>query len=147
MTKLQIHTGDYQERGIKSRLLGRISTNPALYWAIFKQKVGFKLFSERKGSFNMRLLQRIALALVIIGALNWGLIGLFQYDLVAAIFGGQTAGLSRVIYTLVGISGLFALTLYFNSIVDDDEVGERHRINASNINYGTEFGEDDPKGE
>lgn len=94
----------------------------------------------------MRTLQRIALALVIIGAINWGLIGLFQYDLVAAIFGGQTAGLSRIVYTLVGLSGLFALTLYFNGMVDDD-VDERHRINAGNINYGTEFGEDDPKGE
>jgi uncharacterized membrane protein YuzA (DUF378 family) len=47
----------------------------------------------------------IALVLVIIGALNWGLVGLFQFDLVAALFGGQGAPLSRIVYSLVGIAG------------------------------------------
>lgn len=51
----------------------------------------------------------LARALVLIGAINWGLIGLFQFDLVAALFGGQAAWFSRVIYTLVGISGLAML--------------------------------------
>ena len=50
---------------------------------------------------------RIALVLVIIGALNWGLIGFFQYDLVADLFGGQDAVLSRWVYGLVGLAGLF----------------------------------------
>lgn len=65
----------------------------------------------------MNGIQRLALALVIIGALNWGLIGLFQYDLVAAIFGGgeQDAGLARIIYSLVGLSGLVALSLLFKT--------------------------------
>ncbi|MFA6780318.1 MAG: DUF378 domain-containing protein, partial [Paludibacteraceae bacterium] len=45
----------------------------------------------------------LALVLVIIGALNWGLIGLFSFDLVAALFGGQTALLSRIVYSLVGL--------------------------------------------
>ncbi|MFZ3576798.1 DUF378 domain-containing protein [Virgibacillus sp. DJP39] len=60
-------------------------------------------------------IQRIALALTIVGAINWGLIGLFQYDLVAAIFGGgeQSGAIARVIYALVGISGLIALSLLF----------------------------------
>ncbi|MEH7381444.1 DUF378 domain-containing protein [Bacillus sp. JJ1533] len=58
-------------------------------------------------------LQRLALALVIIGAINWGLIGLFQFDLVAAIFGGQDSFLSRLIYGLVGLSGLYSLMLLF----------------------------------
>ncbi|WLR50389.1 DUF378 domain-containing protein [Bacillus tianshenii] len=58
-------------------------------------------------------LQRTALALVIIGAINWGLIGFFRFDLVAAIFGGQDAALSRIVYGLVGIAGLYALTLLF----------------------------------
>lgn len=53
----------------------------------------------------------LALILVIIGALNWGLIGLFQFDLVAAIFGGSASVLSRIIYALVGIAGLWGLTL------------------------------------
>ena len=72
----------------------------------------------------MQTLQRIALALTIIGAINWGLIGFFQYDLVAAIFGGQDAALSRVIYSLVGISGLICLTLLFMpwGEVDDEKV-------------------------
>ncbi|AGT33261.1 membrane protein [Geobacillus genomosp. 3] len=57
--------------------------------------------------------QRIALLLTIIGAINWGLIGFFQFDLVAAIFGGQDAVWSRIIYSLVGIAGLINLALLF----------------------------------
>ena len=54
---------------------------------------------------------RAALLLVIVGALNWGLIGLFEFDLVAALFGGQDMTGSRVVYTLVGIAGvLIAIT-------------------------------------
>lgn len=53
-----------------------------------------------------------SLTLVIIGALNWLLIGLFQFDLVAAIFGGQTAILSRIIYVIVGLAGLWAISFY-----------------------------------
>ncbi len=62
----------------------------------------------------MRKLDVIAAALVIIGALNWGLVGLFRLDLVAAIFGmkfGETSALSSVVYSLVGLAGLYqALT-------------------------------------
>lgn len=58
-------------------------------------------------------MDRLALLLVIVGALNWGLIGLFQFDLVAALFGGQTTWISRTVYTLVGLSGLWAMTLLF----------------------------------
>lgn len=56
---------------------------------------------------------RIALILVIIGALNWGAIGLFGFDLVAFLCGGQMATVSRVIYTLVGLAGLWCITLLF----------------------------------
>ena len=59
----------------------------------------------------MKLLYNIALALVIIGALNWLLIGVFKFDLVAAIFGTMSA-FSRIIYTLVGISGIISIGLY-----------------------------------
>lgn len=59
----------------------------------------------------MRTLDIIALLLVVIGAINWGLIGLFRFDLVAAIF-GDMSGLSRVIYTLVGLGGLYALSFF-----------------------------------
>jgi len=56
---------------------------------------------------------KIILALIIIGALNWGLIGFFRFDLVAAIFGGQLTAVSRLIYALVGLSGIWALSLLF----------------------------------
>lgn len=56
---------------------------------------------------------RIALALVIIGALNWGAIGLFGFDVVAFICGGQMAVLSRIIYSVVGIAGLWCVSLLF----------------------------------
>jgi Uncharacterized conserved protein len=59
----------------------------------------------------MRTLDAIALLLVIIGAINWGLIGFFQFDLVAALFGDMSA-ISRVIYALVGIAGLYAISFY-----------------------------------
>ena len=54
-----------------------------------------------------------ALVLAIIGAINWGIIGIFQFDVVAWIFGGQTGGFSRVIYTLVGLAGLWCISLLF----------------------------------
>ena len=59
----------------------------------------------------MKLLYNIALTLVIVGALNWLLIGLFNFDLVASIFGAMST-FSRIIYTLVGISGIISIGLY-----------------------------------
>lgn len=64
----------------------------------------------------MKILYNIALTLVIIGALNWFLIGLFGFDLVASIFGTMSI-LSRIIYTLVGISGVISIGLY--KIIND----------------------------
>ncbi|MGI6536935.1 MAG: DUF378 domain-containing protein [Caldicoprobacterales bacterium] len=58
-------------------------------------------------------MDRLSLILVIIGAINWGLIALFQFDLVASIFGGQDALLSRIVYGLVGLAGLYCITLLF----------------------------------
>ena len=58
-------------------------------------------------------LDRLALVIVIIGALNWLFLGLFQYDLVAAIFGGSSSIVSRTIYTLVGLAGLYSISLLF----------------------------------
>ena len=55
----------------------------------------------------------IALILVIVGALNWGMIGLFQFDLIAAIFGGMGSTISRILYTVVGLAGLWGITLLF----------------------------------
>ncbi|HHU49400.1 MAG: DUF378 domain-containing protein [Caldicoprobacterales bacterium] len=58
-------------------------------------------------------MDRLSLILVIIGAINWGLIALFQFDLVASLFGGQDAFLSRIVYGLVGLAGLYCITLLF----------------------------------
>lgn len=65
------------------------------------------------------MLNKISLVLVIIGAINWALIGVFQFDLVAYLFGGQSAVLSRIVYTLVGAAGLWCITMLF---------GERDRV-------------------
>ena len=62
---------------------------------------------------NQSPLDRLALIIVIIGALNWLLIGLFQYDLVAAIFGGVASFISRTVYTIVGLAGLYSISLLF----------------------------------
>lgn len=64
---------------------------------------------------------KIALLLVIIGAINWGLIGVFQFDLVSYIFGGQGALISRIIYTIVGAAGLWCISLLFR---DQDAIKE-----------------------
>jgi len=61
---------------------------------------------------KMSTLDWIAMLLLIIGGLNWGLIGLFEFDLVAAIFGDMTT-LSRIVYTLVGVSGLYGIMMVF----------------------------------
>ena len=59
------------------------------------------------------MLDKISLILVIIGALNWGSIGLFQFDIVAWIFGGQGAIVSRIIYTLVALAGIWCISMLF----------------------------------
>lgn len=58
-------------------------------------------------------MDRVSLVLVIIGAINWGLISLFQFDLVAYLFGGQSALVSRIIYGLVALAGLWCISLLF----------------------------------
>jgi uncharacterized protein len=72
-----------------------------------------------KGSI-MKPLNLITLLLVIIGGLNWGLVGLFQFDLVAAIFGGQDAGLARIVYILVGASAVWQLIPLFKAFGSDE---------------------------
>lgn len=62
----------------------------------------------------MKIIDKIALVLVIIGAIVWGLVGLFNFNLVEVIFGNMTL-ISRIIYTLVGVSGLWAIKLLFDN--------------------------------
>lgn len=61
----------------------------------------------------MKIIDKIALVLIIIGAINWGLIGIFNFNLVAAIFGDMTV-ISRIIYGLVGVSGIWGIKLLFD---------------------------------
>lgn len=59
------------------------------------------------------MIDKIALILIIIGALNWGSVGIFGFDVVGWLFGGQLAILSRIIFTLVGLAGLWSITMLF----------------------------------
>ena len=59
------------------------------------------------------MIDKLALILAIIGGLNWGLIGIFQFDIVAWLFGGQDAMISRIVYTLVGIAALWCISILF----------------------------------
>ena len=61
------------------------------------------------------MLDKIALSLLIIGGINWGSVGIFNFDIVAWIFGGQTAIVSRIIYTVVGLCALWCVSLLFRS--------------------------------
>ncbi len=91
----------------------------------------------------MGIIRRIALALVIIGAINWGLIGFFRFDLVASIFGGQDAALSRLIYALVGISGLISLGILLKPDEETVTTTDRDRRQKfSNPNLNTELGDE-----
>ena len=62
----------------------------------------------------METIKKICLVLIIIGALNWALVGLFELDLVATIFGGSDALLARIIYIIIGISGLVSISALFD---------------------------------
>lgn len=70
----------------------------------------------------MTIINKIALALVIVGALNWGAVGLFSFDAVAWLFGGQGAILARIVYILVAIAGLWCISMLFMN----DELLEDH---------------------
>ena len=70
------------------------------------------------------ILDRIALILTTIGALNWGSIGLFQFDLVAWICGGPSTLLSRIIYTVVGLAGVWCISLIFRARESFEEIGD-----------------------
>ena len=72
------------------------------------------------------MLDRTSLILTIIGAINWLLVGLFQFDLVAYICGGQDAVISRVIYTIVGIAGLWCISLLFRRRHNADAEAHAH---------------------
>ena len=71
----------------------------------------------------MMIINRIALIIAIIGCLNWGLVGLFSFDLVAWIAGGATSVLARIIYVIVALAGIWCVSLLFNT--DDERISHR----------------------
>ena len=75
----------------------------------------------------MRVIDRIALALIVIGGLNWGCVGIFGLDIVAALFGGSASALSRVVYIVICISAIWCITLFFRN---EESAENRVRGNA-----------------
>ncbi len=69
------------------------------------------------------MLDKIALVILIIGGINWGSIGLFQFDIVSWIFGGQSATVSRIIYTLVALAAIWCISLLFreNAVTEESD--------------------------
>jgi uncharacterized protein len=105
---------------------------------------GFVFTNE--GGVNMSVVYRIALVLVIIGAINWGFIGFFGFDIVAYLFGGQTAVLSRWIYAFIGLAGLISLPILVMRFDEDEDLDINDldpytRIDR-NPSYGMEAGEE-----
>ena len=70
------------------------------------------------------MLDRISLILVVIGAINWGAIGLFQFDLVAFLCGGQTGVISRIIYIIVCLAAIWCITLLFKDTENAKTIGD-----------------------
>jgi len=71
----------------------------------------------------MMIVNKIALVLAILGALNWGLVGLFAFDLVAWICGGATTVVARIIYVLIALAGIWCISMLF---MNDEEVTDNH---------------------
>lgn len=90
----------------------------------------------------MGTVYRIALVLVIVGAVNWGLIGFFKFDLVAYLFGGQTAVLSRWVYALVGLAGLVSIPILMKPMEDAEANVSNTSPVYRNPNYQMEMGEE-----
>ena len=75
----------------------------------------------------MKVIDRIALALIVIGGLNWGCVGIFGLDIVAALFGGSASALSRVVYIVICIAAIWCVTLFFRN---EESAENRVRGNA-----------------
>lgn len=80
----------------------------------------------------MRFINILTLLLIIVGGLNWLLVGLFEFDLVAAIFGGQQAVLARAVYILVGLSAIWQLIPLFRSFGQDERHAQTNRDRMGN---------------
>ena len=77
--------------------------------------------TKKDGRVTMMIMNKIALAIAIIGTLNWGLVGLFSFDLVAWISGGPETVLARIIYIAVALAGIWCISLLFRD--EEEEIG------------------------
>ena len=90
---------------------------------MFKDKITLDLRPKTFDEVSKMLINKIALIISIIGSLNWGLVGLFSFDLVAWISGGSGTLLARIIYVIIALSGVWSISMLF---MDDEEVTESH---------------------
>ena len=79
----------------------------------------------------MKALTWVALVLVVVGAVNWGLVGIAQFDLVATLFGGSSAVISRVVYSLVGLAGLTLLVLQLQRAMEPSHRHEHMAVSRA----------------
>ncbi len=94
----------------------------------------YQIAQTKSGGGDMETLRKIALALAIIGALNWGVAGLFRFDVVAQLAGGSAEPIARLLYILIGLSGLISLGLLFDEWRHrDSNMVETHAPDSSNI--------------
>ena len=84
-------------------------------------------------------MNRTVLVLIIIGALNWLLIGVFQFDLVAAIFGGTAGVVSRIIYVIIGLAGIWAFTFWGKVARDVHRDSYQRKKEAFNYEFGKDY--------
>jgi uncharacterized protein len=73
----------------------------------------------------MKAVNLVTLLLIIVGGINWLLVGAFQVDLVAALFGGQDAAIARIVYIVVGISAIYQLVPFFRAMSSDEVMARR----------------------
>ena len=103
----------------RCRRVAPIGNVRSLAIAGFKPGISFE-----KGTVFMTIINKLALALAIVGCLNWGLVGLFSFDLVAWLFGGAQMILSRIVYTIIALAGIWCIALLFHT---DERIAE-HRV-------------------
>lgn len=82
--------------------------------------------NKRKVAQGMTIINKIALILIIVGALNWGAVGLFSFDVVAWLFGGATSIISRIIYITISLAGLWCISMLFDTEEEDTRARTTH---------------------
>ena len=102
--------------------MSNVKSSFVIYCSVNKSGNAVNNISDKEKGVT-KMLDKLALILVIIGAINWGSIGLFQFDIVGWIFGGQSAVVSRIIFTVVALAGIWCISLLFreNEVLVDNK--------------------------